>query len=114
MENQLQGQPETAWLQQLNAAIVAQLETGKRFTLETLASAMFLSKRQLQRKILAIKGFQANEYVRHVKLEEARRLLLQKKYTTIAEVSAACGFSDAHYFSKRYAEKYGEKPVAVR
>jgi signal transduction histidine kinase/DNA-binding response OmpR family regulator len=102
---------QSAWLIQLESAVMGYLDRKESFTLDTLAETLFISKRQLQRNIKEETGLTANNYMKEMRLHRARLYLESKTFATVSEVSYAVGFNDQHYFSTQFAERFGRKPV---
>jgi len=67
------------------------------------------SAKQVYRRIKALTGQTAVDYIRTVKLKKAA-LLLSKKTFTVAEVMYMVGFNNHSYFAKRFHEMYGKSP----
>ncbi|MEO9474577.1 MAG: ATP-binding protein [Cyclobacteriaceae bacterium] len=80
------------------------------FNVATLAAEVALSERQLSRNIQKITGLSAGNFIREVRLNEARILLENRTYTTISEVAYAVGFEKPGYFSEIYSKRFGKKP----
>ncbi|MEP4531776.1 MAG: ATP-binding protein [Cyclobacteriaceae bacterium] len=80
------------------------------FNVSTLASEVAISERQLSRNIQQITGLTAGNFIREVRLNEARILLENRTYTTISEVAYAVGFEKPGYFSEVYSKRFGKKP----
>lgn len=80
------------------------------FNVAALAAAVALSERQLSRNIQKITGLSAGNFIREVKLNEARILLENRVYTTVSEVAYAVGFEKSGYFSEIYSKRFGKKP----
>lgn len=78
-------------------------------TADTLAATMNLGRVQLYRKIKAITGQSITDFVRTVRLEKARSLLLTTSLS-ISEVGYKVGFSSPSYFTKCYRERYNILP----
>ncbi|MEL6867694.1 MAG: helix-turn-helix transcriptional regulator [Bacteroidota bacterium] len=72
---------------------------------------MFISKRQLSRRIKQLTGLTTNQYFREIRLHQARQMLEEGQFSTINEVSYAVGFEDQHYFSTLFYKRYGKKPI---
>ena len=51
-------------------------------------------------------GVRPMEYIRVLRLDKARRLMLDEK-KSIAKVARECGFSDINYFSRCFRRHYG-------
>ncbi len=79
---------------------------------ETLASEVFLSRSQLYRKTKALTGLNVNEFIRKIRLEEAKKML-EAGNVNISEVCYAVGFSSPSYFSKCFKELFGILPTEV-
>jgi signal transduction histidine kinase/DNA-binding response OmpR family regulator/streptogramin lyase len=81
------------------------------FRLATLADAMFMSQRQLQRKMKAILDTVPASYLRNFRLTEARRRLLAGE--SVSDVTFATGFSSVSYFGKCFKARFGMSPSEV-
>jgi signal transduction histidine kinase/DNA-binding response OmpR family regulator/ligand-binding sensor domain-containing protein len=79
-------------------------------TIKELSSTFAFGIRRFQQKIKSITGLSPIKYLREVKMEYARRLLESGTCHSVSEVSYSIGFSDQHYFSKLYSERYGRTP----
>jgi signal transduction histidine kinase/ligand-binding sensor domain-containing protein/DNA-binding response OmpR family regulator len=98
------------WMEDLET--VVKREVGNtQFNITSLAYDLNLSERQLRRKIKTKTGLTPNQYFRIIKLDKAREYLENRRYETVAEVAHKIGFSNAHYFSKKYEAQYGKKPI---
>ena len=100
------------WLKEIEILILAEM-TNRAFNLDFIAEKMVLSKRQLQRKIKQNSGLSANNYIRAIRLEKARRMLEQGELQTVSEASYAVGFEDPHYFSTIFEKEFGVKPKVL-
>ena len=74
-----------------------------------LASKMAMSISQLSRKINGITGYSTISYVLQLKLNKAKKMLADDTIL-ISEVSDACGFYDASYFSRVFKKEFGKSP----
>ncbi len=68
-----------------------------------------MSQPQLHRKLSALTGTNATLFIRAIRLEKAKLLLLQKD-KTVSEVAFEVGFEDPKYFSRVFAEMFGVAP----
>lgn len=80
---------------------------------ETLCSAVGISKTSLYRKMKAVTGLSAVEFIINVRLEHAARMLAETD-RTVAEVAYETGFSDPYYFSRAFKRVHGMPPKAWR
>ena len=74
-----------------------------------LADKMAMSISQLSRKLNGITGYSTISYVLQVKLNKAKKMLSEVNIS-ITEVSDACGFYDASYFSRVFKKEFGVSP----
>ena len=83
------------------------------FNVGKLAEYLNLSRSQTFRKIKAVTGFSANEYIREVRLRRALELLKDENLT-ISEISYRVGFNNPSYFNKCFHEKFNYSPGEYR
>jgi len=103
---------EEQFLIRLKEALTTELSNDK-FSVEDLASAMAMSRTQLHRKLKALTGQAASEFIRNYRLEYAYQLLEQNA-GSVGEIAYQVGFSSSSYFSKSFSAKYGVSPKEVR
>ncbi len=82
-------------------------------SLDGLAQAAGLSKRQLSRMFQTHLSEPPQRHYLNLRLERAHQLLQQTKLP-VFEIALACGFGSAPYFSRAYRARYGHPPVADR
>lgn len=82
---------------------------AEQLSLETLSSLAGFSKYHFVREFGRATGYTPLEYIHAVRIERACRLLESERYS-VAEVSAACGFSTPSYFSKLFFKLRGVVP----
>lgn len=78
-----------------------------------LASAVGLSRRQLERLFVDETKTTPAAVYRRVRLERARHLLMKTKAPLI-EVAIEVGFANAGHFSRVFRQVYGESPISLR
>ncbi|MFK7932387.1 MAG: ATP-binding protein [Saprospiraceae bacterium] len=83
-----------------------------QFSIEALASKIFISRSQLFRKIKALTGSTVVQFVRNIRLDHAKELL-QNKEGNVGEVALLVGFNDDRYFSAKFKERFGVAPSAI-
>ncbi len=103
-ENEL----DRTFLEQVVGYIVQHI-TDPQLNVEALADVFNMSRSQVYRKIKALTGKTAVEFVRVVRLKQALTLMESKKYT-LAEVAYQTGFTSPSYFTKSFREHYGKAP----
>ena len=83
------------------------------FLVEDFALSLNMSISQLNRKLNALVGQSAGNFVRSVRLQRSAELLNQTD-KTIAEICYEVGFNDQAYFSRSFKKQYGKSPTAFR
>jgi AraC-like DNA-binding protein len=84
--------------------------TNKQFVLEDLALELFVSKRQLSRKIKTITGLTANRYIRTIRLHKAKTIFETEDVYTLKEVAYAVGYENTSHFAKQFEDQFGKRP----
>ncbi|MDA9087417.1 ATP-binding protein, partial [Polaribacter sp.] len=87
--------------------------TDPALNVENLADKLLISRSKLYRKIKALTGNTANEFIRKIRLEKAKQFLENSDYS-ISEISYKVGFSSPSYFTKCYKIQFGILPTEVR
>ena len=85
----------------------------KPLSLEKIAKATGLSRRQIERLFKRDLNCVPKRYYLEMRLRRARELLLQTAMP-IMDITAACGFQSPPHFSKCYRNQYGYPPSAER
>jgi two-component system, sensor histidine kinase ChiS len=83
------------------------------FLVEDFATLLNMSVSQLNRKLTALVGQSAGNFIRSVRLQRSAELLNQTD-KTIAEICYEVGFNDQAYFSRAFKKQYGKSPTAFR
>jgi len=81
------------------------------FSTEDFAVALGFSRMQLHRKLKALIGLSATEFIRSQRLKLAAQLL-EKSEANVSEVCYQSGFNNLSYFAKCFKEAYGTPPSA--
>ena len=71
-----------------------------------------MSRSQLHRKLTALTGQSASEFIRKLRLKRAEELI-RKQYGHTAEVAYQVGFNSVSYFIKCFKEVYGKTPTEL-
>jgi transcriptional regulator GlxA family with amidase domain len=85
----------------------------KPLSLEAIAKASGLSRRQIERLFKRDLNCVPKRYYLEMRLKRARELLLQTAMP-ITDITAACGFQSPPHFSKCYRNQFGYPPSAER
>ncbi len=84
---------------------------GEPLQLEDIARAAGVSPRTLREQFQNARGMSPMQFVRKVRMEQARAALLAAgPRARIADIALACGFLHLGRFSIAYAEAFGESP----
>lgn len=81
---------------------------------EEIAEACGVSVRSVFARFKRHRGVSPLTYLREVRLEHARRMLLQAEAgASVINIALACGFASLGHFAQRYRERFGELPSAT-
>ena len=107
-ENKLDNDANLKFLQTITNIIHSEISNTK-LNSAFLAEKMAMSISQLNRKIHGITGYSTISYVLQLKLNKAKKMLADTDIP-VTEVSDACGFYDASYFSRMFKKEFGISP----
>ena len=77
---------------------------------EDIANSMNLNRRYLSRFFKEKTGMTVQDYLIRVRMEEAKRLLMQGR--SVNEAAVLCGYQDPFLFSKMFKRRFGISPGA--
>lgn len=80
------------------------------FDVQALADALFVSKRNLYRRLNDLTNLSPAAFIRQIRLEHAHQLLEQRAVSTVSESAHAVGFSNVGYFSRLYRQMFSTSP----
>jgi AraC-like DNA-binding protein len=81
----------------------------KPITIDTLTRVTGVSARSLFERFQSYRGVSPIAFLRGIRLEHARRMLMSPKPdTTVTGVALACGFLNTGHFARHYREAFGE------
>ena len=101
-----------SFLEKVNEIILDNL-ANEDFSGQELAKNLCLSRSQLYRRIKAQTNTSTNLYIRLIRLEQAKELLLTTDLN-ISEIAYRVGFKTAIYFTQIFKESFGESPSEFR
>jgi CheY-like chemotaxis protein/AraC-like DNA-binding protein len=81
------------------------------FNVNRFSEEMAMSRQALHRKIRALIGQSATEFIRFVRLNRAAELLAQKS-GTVSEIAYDVGFGSQSYFTRSFCKLFGQSPSA--
>ncbi|WP_215925049.1 response regulator [Winogradskyella psychrotolerans] len=97
------------FLEKVNTVIDDNI-TEPNFSAADFSKALGMSRMQLHRKLKALTGLSATEFVRSQRLKLAADLL-KKSDANVSEIGYSVGFNDHSYFAKCFKEMYGCSPT---
>ncbi|MEO1159867.1 MAG: helix-turn-helix domain-containing protein [Pseudomonadota bacterium] len=80
------------------------------FGARELASALGVSEKTLGRRLKQVQGLSPAAFIRSVRLNNARNLILLRQHSTVAEIAHAAGFASVSHFAKLYRQQFSETP----
>jgi len=80
------------------------------FTLDRLSQLIYLSPRQIRRRLKRLTGKTFSQLLKEARLKEAHRLLVNKETKSIKKVAYQIGLRDVKYFSKQFKLYFGKAP----
>jgi DNA-binding response OmpR family regulator/anti-sigma regulatory factor (Ser/Thr protein kinase) len=98
-----------SWIKEVEALLSSKL-SEQIPSVEELAGLLFISSRQLRRKIKLITGFSPIQFIREVQLQAARKELEDKVVISITELAYNNGFEQLSTFSKLFKKRFGKSP----
>lgn len=100
--------PINGFMQKVEQIVLNNLQK-ETFSVNELATALYLSRSQVHRKIKALTGMSAAIYIRHLRLLKAQTLI-RTTDLTISEILYQVGFKSPAYFSQIYKTTFGVSP----
>jgi AraC-like DNA-binding protein len=93
--------------------VFLRLRENPGISVEQLAQAVNISRRQLGREFQANFGVSPREFLNRRRLEEARQLL-ENTDAPLNEIARQTGFADVSYFNRLFKSTFGVPPEAYR
>ena len=79
------------------------------FNSEILAKELFVSRRQLHRKLLAVAGQGPGEFIRILRLKKAARMLIENKFS-VTQIAMEVGFESPAQFTRAFKKHFNCLP----
>lgn len=83
------------------------------FNVDKLCDLLAMSRTSFYNKLRALTEHSPGDYVRHIRLDYAKKMLHEEKYT-ITEISDMTGFSDVKYFREVFKKYFHISPSEYR
>ena len=71
------------------------------------------SEKSFTRKIKNLLNKTPSQFIKTIKLKQAKEMIKNSLYSTVSEVSYAVGYNDAYYFTKIFLNEFGISPKAL-
>jgi signal transduction histidine kinase/DNA-binding response OmpR family regulator/streptogramin lyase len=75
----------------------------------SMADALALERRTLQRKLKALTGLTPATFIRHFRLQRTMQLMLETNQS-VNEIALSCGFASPQHFSRLFRDTFGMPP----
>lgn len=109
---EVQATEENAFVLKARTIIEAHLH-DHNFDVVQFCREIGMSNSNLHRKLTALVGRSANQFIRHIRLSKACELLKDPSMT-IAAVAYDCGYNDPVYFTRVFKQEFGQTPSEWR
>ncbi|TNE82184.1 MAG: response regulator [Bacteroidetes bacterium] len=103
--------PENEWMNELMQLIRENLDSPE-LSGAFIGESLGMGRNRLQRELKAATGLSPAEFIRFVRLEEAKNLLENSKLT-VSEVAYSVGFNNLSYFTRSFKTQYDVLPSEV-
>ncbi|MEZ4988684.1 MAG: response regulator [Saprospiraceae bacterium] len=97
------------WLSELEEQVLVHLSHFD-FNLEQLSELIFLSPRQIRRRLKQITGLSFNHYLNEARFSKARQLLENAEVRSVKQLAYEVGMRDVKYFSQQFRAHFGKLP----
>lgn len=104
---------ENAFLRNAVTAIEQHL-SDPAYSVEQLCAQLLMSHSNLNRKIKAVSGLSPALFIRRIRLQRAKAMLLEQPELPVYAVASACGFDDPAYFGRVFRQEFKTSPAAWR
>lgn len=105
----LKKETDTQWLAAVDQHISTSLSEFD-FTLDRLSRLIYLSPRQIRRRLKRLTGKTFSQLLKEARLKEAHRLLENREVKSIKKLAYQVGLRDVKYFSKQFKLYFGVVP----
>ncbi|MEM8763987.1 MAG: ATP-binding protein [Bacteroidota bacterium] len=89
--------------------LVLQYLDKSDLTVDFLSRHMGMSRVQLYRKLMALTGVPASDFIRNIRLQKSAKLI-KNNWGNISEIAYEVGFNNLSYFTKCFKETFGMTP----
>ena len=97
------------WLYQVGQSIEEEISNFE-FNAETLANKVYISRRQLDRRIKLLTGLTTSQFIRAIRMDKAQQLIKEKNSHSVKAIAFKVGIKSVSHFSKQYKAKFKISP----
>lgn len=101
--------PDREWLETFEAYVQKHF-AGGTLSVSSLAYEFAMSESTLLRQLKRLTGLTPLQYIQEVRLSEARKLLENRTYNSVAQVASKVGYEDASSFTRVFKQRFGKRP----
>ncbi len=84
--------------------------SNSEFNITQMVDEVGMSRTQLHRKLKELTGFSALRFVQNIRMQQAMKLLKEKK-VNVSQIAYSVGFSSQTHFSTTFKQYYGVSPT---
>jgi len=110
-ETNLVSTEDLEWIQKIESLIMEEIGNTD-FNVTALAKKLFISERQLRRRLKKITGLTPVKLLNEIRLKTAKQYLEERTKKSVTEVAFAVGFQSLEYFSRSFKKHFGKLPSA--
>ena len=104
---------ENAFLRAAVAAVENRI-SDPAYSVEQLCADLLMSHSNLHRKLKAVADLSPTLFIRQIRLQRAKALLLEQPEMPVYAVADACGFEDSAYFIRVFRQEFDTTPANWR
>ncbi len=105
----LMSAPDREWLEAFEAYVQKHF-AGGTLSVSSLTYEFAMSESTLLRQLKRLTGLTPLQYIQEVRLSEARKLLENRTYNSVAQVASKVGYEDASSFTRVFKQRFGKRP----
>ena len=102
-------EPDRVWLENFEHYVQKNF-TSDILSVSMLAETFYMSESTLLRQLKRLTGLTPVQYLQEIRLNEARHLLENRVYDSIAQVASKVGYADTRSFSRSFKQRFGKLP----
>lgn len=88
---------------------------GEDLTASSIAARFAVSRSKLDRDFIRVSGYSTHAFVENYRFNKAKEMLVRpKKFPSIGDISALCGFQSSTYFYSFFKKLTGMTPLEYR